>query len=53
MQRGGGIILAACLLVGAGIGVALGQGPAGMVIGLVVGAAGAAAVAWREARRDR
>ncbi|MGI4876360.1 MAG: hypothetical protein ACRYG4_02605 [Janthinobacterium lividum] len=50
MQRGGGIIIAVCLLVGAGIGVAVGQGSLGIVVGLVVGAALAGLMAWRDTR---
>lgn len=50
--RGGGIFLMAGLLIGFGIGVWQGQGSLGILIGLVVGGAAAAWVAWRDSRRD-
>ncbi len=52
MQIGGGFILAITLLVGAGIGVYVGQGSLGIVIGLVVGLIGVGLVAWFD-RRSR
>ncbi|MGL4542913.1 MAG: hypothetical protein ACRCUI_10435 [Polymorphobacter sp.] len=52
-ERGSGCLLAIGLMIGAGVGVAIGQGPIGMIAGLVVGAAAAVAFAYRESRRRK
>ncbi len=49
-QRGGGILIAAGLMLGAAIGVALGQPSQGLIIGFAVGAALAIAL-WLADRR--
>ena len=51
MQRGGGIIIAGCLMGGAIIGVMLREGSLGIVIGFVVGVIAASIMAWRDSRR--
>jgi len=53
MQKGGGIILALCLLVGAGIGVHYGEGSLGIVAGLGVGLLAVVVLAWLDGRRGR
>lgn len=53
MQKGGGIILALCLLVGAGVGVKLGEGSLGIVTGLGVGLLAVVVLAWADNRRKR
>ena len=50
MQKGGGIIIALCLLLGAGIGVSVGEPSLGFVIGLGVGALIAVAMAVLDSR---
>lgn len=53
MQRGGGFIIAASVIVGAGIGVVFGESSIGIIAGFVVGAIGAGVLAWQDARRKR
>lgn len=53
MQKGGGIILAISLLVGAVVGVKLGEGSLGIVIGLGVGLLAVVILAWADNRRKR
>nr|WP_295664000.1 hypothetical protein [Polymorphobacter sp.] len=53
MQKGGGIILAISLLVGAGVGVKLGEGSLGIVIGLGVGLLAVVVLGWLDSRRQR
>lgn len=53
MQRGGGIILAVSLLLGAGIGVHYGEGSLGIVVGLAVGLVAVVLLAWQDSRRRR
>ncbi len=53
MQKGGGIILALCLLVGAGLGVKLGEGSLGIVIGLGFGVLAVVLLGWADSRRKR
>ena len=53
MQKGGGILLALSLLIGAGIGVYFGEGSLGIVIGLGVGLLAVVVMAWRDNRRNR
>ncbi|QYE36199.1 MULTISPECIES: hypothetical protein [Sphingosinicellaceae] len=53
MQKGGGIILAISLLVGAGVGVKLGEGSLGIVIGLGVGLLAVVVLGWLDSRRKR
>jgi hypothetical protein len=53
MQKGGGIILAISLLVGAVVGVKLGEGSLGIVIGLGVGLVAVVVLAWADSRRGR
>lgn len=53
MQKGGGIILALSLLIGAGIGVHYGEGSLGIVAGLGVGLIAVVVLAWRDSRRRR
>ena len=49
-QRGGGILIALGLMLGAGIGAAVGQPSQGLIIGLGVGAAAAIALVLRDRR---
>ncbi len=53
MQKGGGIILAISLLVGAVVGVRLGEGSLGIVIGLGVGLLAVVLLGWLDSRRKR
>lgn len=53
MQRGGGIILTFTLLIGAGVGVAVGEGSLGIVIGLAVGLVAVVVLGWRDSRRNK
>ncbi|WP_243445847.1 hypothetical protein [Polymorphobacter arshaanensis] len=48
VERGGGILIALGLIIGAVVGLFAGNGALGMVGGLVAGAA----AAWLMARRD-
>lgn len=53
MQKGGGIIIALCLLIGAGIGVSVGEPSLGFIIGLGVGAVIATLMVLLGPRPDR
>lgn len=53
MQKGGGIIIALCLLIGAGVGIAVGESSIGFLGGLAVGIVIAAVMAWRDSRAER
>jgi UDP-N-acetylmuramyl pentapeptide phosphotransferase/UDP-N-acetylglucosamine-1-phosphate transferase len=50
---GGGILIMLCLLIGSGLGMALGQPSAGFVLGLVFGGFAAVALAVWDKRRGR
>jgi uncharacterized membrane protein len=49
-RQAGGCLIAAGLMLGAGIGVAVGESSAGLLIGLAVGVIAAVAMALRDRR---
>jgi uncharacterized membrane protein len=49
-NRAGGCLIAGGLMLGAGIGVMVGESSAGLLIGLAVGVAGAVAMTLRDRR---
>lgn len=53
MQHGGGIILALALVIGAVVGLVVGQGTIGILVGLGLGLVAVVVVAWRDDRRKR
>lgn len=53
MQMGGGFLVTAGLLGGAIVGTMLGQSSAGLVVGLILGVAGAVLLGVWDARRKR